>query len=708
MDGPHPSNGDAVKDLYRDLNRKYRLHGPKIEQIWRSLNQAQRTKVMKAGAADGVVLRHPSDTSLGSVYKFIPEWNLRDITAPGSNFLLDLLKHRATAPLTEQYTCGVDGRPGDYEHIENMMNNKGLRHANDFRDCYTFFLDDMYGNSVKLVKEKEDTLDKFMSFIRARVCVPQEVGELILTRQLYLLQTLNIIIEDILDEGSTTRSQNPLPKKSADAATAAMFKLTIRPAPTKLNLPDLHASALEQKAVLSDSLNLLCTEPVVLAHSVNIWFFSRPELVPDEKGRMLPAHTDKYISAAVLEAVHNAVKGTAIWDYMCRLLEELLKDSTDKTRRAVILQEVANICNLEYTRAQSLLKRHVSTGTGFKWFKRISNANDNGNARVSLKGDPEQLLRENAQLHHLLRLCQPETNATKAVDWIKNRAHPLEEENLAQREVDALGDLAVIVNFVQSLSPTISLPSSNRKKGRLFVARSGELEAEMNRLKAEVDLTDFAIPIDNLLEPGKAESALKTLDQFIVEKAGTKLGFLYQDAIDDFIQKLRAQLEVKAKEKAKTEYEYVPLPPETPQTPEVRVQERRKKEKTRPAQSSTYEIDPSKQSSTTEEDTPVQPEEPFKVKPSTAEVFTTLFSRSEARGAVPWARFEAAMGDLGFSVTPRMGSIYTFLPPEDMDVKRPITFHRPHKSNIEGYLLLIYARRLKRVYGWAEQTFKAV
>lgn len=65
------------------------------------------------------------------------------------------------------------------------------------------------------------------------------------------------------------------------------------------------------------------------------------------------------------------------------------------------------------------------------------------------------------------------------------------------------------------------------------------------------------------------------------------------------------------------------------------------------------------------------------------------------------------MTELGFSIFPKMGSVYAFHPPESMAVKRPLTIHRPHQSRIEGYLTLIFARRLQRVYGWDERTFVA-
>ena len=52
-----------------------------------------------------------------------------------------------------------------------------------------------------------------------------------------------------------------------------------------------------------------------------------------------------------------------------------------------------------------------------------------------MKGNAEDLTRADPQLHYMLRLCQSETNASKAVDWIKNlselhETHPMEREKL--------------------------------------------------------------------------------------------------------------------------------------------------------------------------------------------------------------------------------------------------------------------------------------
>ncbi|KAJ2969170.1 hypothetical protein NUW58_g10050 [Xylaria curta] len=503
-----------VVDLQHDLARKYRTHGHRLRELWRGMSPAQRGKAMRAGTPDGVVLKHSRDPAMGNVCKFMPEWNLKDVTAAESDFLLHLLEHRATKSLEEQYIAGFDGRPGDYELIVEMMRTRNLRHVDSFPNCYTFFMGgDNYGRSFRVLKDKEDVLAGFKPAIQARLCIPQNIGELVLLRQTYLLQSLNLIVEDILEEASTTRCENKRPKRSPEAATAAFSKLSLKTSISKPDLPSLLDMALDQKASLDDTLALVCTEPVVLAHLLNNWFFSRPELVADEKGRILPALTDRFISGAFFDTIHNAVKAVAVWNYLCRLLE-LLDNSTEKFQRETILQEVSNVCSLEYGRVQAILKRQMSIASGSRLFKRVSNAYDNGNARIILKGKPEVLAGDDQQLHYMLRLCQAEVTAPKAVEWLKkldelHRRHPSMRDALYEGEIDALGDLAIIVAFIQSLSMAIPMPAFSRRKGQRLVAGAAELEVELNQIKPELDLSDFAIPIDNLLEPGMAEGALK-------------------------------------------------------------------------------------------------------------------------------------------------------------------------------------------------------
>lgn len=726
LDENEPDAGTVVLELHRDLQRKYRLHGSKVETLWRSFDQGQRTRAMEAGAVPGSLLKHRDDASLGVVCKLAPEWNLRDVTEPGSDYFLRLLRYRATTTLLDQYRGDhpLNSSGGDYTHITHMIRTRNLRHINEsrLRNSFTLFLDEdeKYGQSYDVAPgiDPRLVLGGMGDAFKAGAAVPRTTGDFILMRQSCLLQVLNIIIEDILDIGSTTRSQKTAPNKDTDAAIAAMGKLSIQvqARPTKLSLSELLDAANDQRGSLNEYLDILSTEPVVLTHAVNMAFFTRPELVADEKGRCLPVHTDRYISAATFEAVFSAVKAAAIWTYLYRLLQ-LLQSSTDKTHRAILLQEISNTCHLEYSRTQSLLKRYLQSGagSGAKYFKRVSNVYDSGHARVSMKIKPEELTRADPQLHYLLRLCQSDTNPTKAVEWMDklwklHTAHSEEREKLSSNEFEALCDHAVIIAFMQDLAPGISMPPLSRKKGQLFVSRSRELETELMQIRDEIDLTEYVVPIDNLTEPGVAHSALEALDEAISGKMGSKLGFLYEDLIDDCLADLEKQYQqFKAKAEPKG---FIPFPTEVPQPAEHehRVEQRRQKEKTRPAHSSVFQITAAvgqQASPKGGQEPPAPPAPKFKVKAATAEVFSTLFAKSEARGTVSWAAYEAAMADLGFAVIPKFGSVYTFVPPDSLlGAKKSLTIHRPHKSHIEGWLLPVFARRMKRVYGWDQDTFE--
>ena len=53
----------------------------------------------------------------------------------------------------------------------------------------------------------------------------------------------------------------------------------------------------------------------------------------------------------------------------------------------------------------------------------------------------------------------------------------------------------------------------------MFVSGSQDLDTELGELKKKIDVLDIAAPIDNLLAPGMARTALKALDDFVVENA---------------------------------------------------------------------------------------------------------------------------------------------------------------------------------------------
>jgi hypothetical protein len=268
----------------------------------------------------------------------------------------------------------------------------------------------------------------------------------------------------------------------------------------------------------------------------------------------------------------------------------------------------------------------------------------------------------------------------------------------------ALGDLTIIVSFMHTLSTSIAMVPSSRKSGLLFTARVCEVDTELDQYEAEADFGDHLVPMDNILEPGVAGNALQALSGFVIDRAGASLGALYEDMLTeclDDIEKIYSETKARL-EKDEKKTAYVPLSAEEPKSISLRVERRREKEKTRPAEANVYDI--TAPAPTHPDD---EPPPRFKVKASVASVFNTMFAKSEARGSVSWADFAAAMAELGFSVTPKGGSIFTFNPPESIE-STSLTLHRPHASDIEGWKLLYFARRLNRAYRWDADTFEVV
>jgi hypothetical protein len=160
-----------------------------------------------------------------------------------------------------------------------------------------------------------------------------------------------------------------------------------------------------------------------------------------------------------------------------------------------------------------------------------------------------------------------------------------------KREFESFSALAVIASFIQSLSIFLPVPSINPKRGQLYVSRKKDLTAELDPLKTEIDLFAFAVPIDNLLEPSMADGPLNALDQFAVDKRGTKMGFLYQDLIESCVLDIEAYYkEQKEKLVKNAKVDLPPMPVNEHSTQELRAQQRRQKDKTGLAHFSVYDI----------------------------------------------------------------------------------------------------------------------
>ncbi|KAL2846164.1 hypothetical protein BJY01DRAFT_213521 [Aspergillus pseudoustus] len=701
----HYTQPFLLKQLQQDLSRKYQVHGSRIEQIWRSWGPARRGEVLKAGAANDEVLRNPSDTSMGNVNMIIPEINLQQLAGPDPEFFLSRFHFRATHTLHEQYSQGPDGQPGDGQVIRTSM-QQGLRAATRYPLELTRMMDDAeYGESFKVGDSA--TYNKMMSdlsyAINSGAIAPRGAAELVMQRQLYILQFFNILAEDILDLGSTSRdtaAPKKKPRKGAKQTQAAPAK------PEKLPVAELLLRAQDQKSAADDYLALCRIEPAFLAPVVNMWFMSRPELLPDEKGRRLPFYTDKYKSVAFFDVLHSAIVEAAVWEYLCRLLQRLVEKPEDKNYRAILLQELSNVSQFEYSRVQALFKRSVHTRSANKYFRRSSAGGNKAATRVVMTVKPESFAQEDPLLQSILNLTDPKTDALKAIPWIQKlgnlaHTHPTLTSELAGPESEALADVSITAAFIQALAASLPLPPANSKKGQAYLPKVKALINEVDKLSDDVDLSEYVAPIYNLLEPGVARKALAALDVLVVDKAGVGLGLLYDGLAEEAMAAVHAQYE-ESEQALEKELDGKLSLTEPPSTAFI-VEQRREKAKTRPAYSSVYSLVLTEAAPT--ETGCVDRTPAHKVKQSTFEVFSTLFSKAESQGSVAWTAFQSAMTDLNFSVIPRFGSIYTFVPPKDFLPPRSFTIHRPHQSRIEGYKLLYFANRLRRIYGWDDASF---
>ena len=431
-----------IQELYHDLGRKHHNVGTKVDGIWRNFDQKQREKAMRASVGDGKLLKHGRDRRLGDLYKYIPEYNLQDMTSEPEHFL-NIFQFRASTPLYHQLYEGASEGLADRE----LMEKTGMRCRGVSSEEKTIFLEgEHYGKSFEPGPASGGRFPGLPFESAKFIIIPRTLGELILIRQQFIFQFLNHIVEEILDLGSETRKKTAPEKHGNGALITAVSNLSIQPKSLRIPWPEVRTQALDSKTALEDHLSLLRTEPVVLNQAVNVAYWSRAELVPDDRGRILPLFTDRYLSTAFFDAVTTAVKAIAIWDYMVHLLD-LLDGMTDKVRRRLIMQELTNTFDLEYCRARENFKRKVAPQmrVGGRRFKRMTNK-ASGQSKIVMKGQPADCTVSDPQIHYILRSCHSDASATAAVQWVQkledhNARYAGDRKKLTEAEMDAFDDL---------------------------------------------------------------------------------------------------------------------------------------------------------------------------------------------------------------------------------------------------------------------------
>ncbi|KAF4440869.1 ipa protein [Fusarium austroafricanum] len=671
-----------AQKLHAELARKYTTHFHTICTTWVFLTHGEREQCIKAA-------------SPGYILDLQPEWNLNDLAALGSSYLLELFKHRATKSLIEQYRRGMDGGPGDFKVI--FFKKDWRKHVPCWdRPCF-YFTEEMYGEKIEISSLCDsDVENKFNADFEAYALVSEFIGQQILFRQIALLRCLNTVVEAILER----HRQHHLSSQPAS-------KGPIRDSTVKLTLQDVIDRTRERELNFEVYLSLLREKPEILCEDVKHQYDSRPELTPllHPGGSTGPMTT---LGLNVFDVVHDKLGSLTIWKTIRGFLDLLKGPPKHEYYHSIIAHELHALCREEFYRKRRLFARHISTGIAFDWLRRSHDGF--GSSSYHEKRKPGELIHKDPQLHYLLCLHR-EMHVLQAAEWLPKlgnmwKKHPSELERLSEREFQAFSELATIIAFVEDLSSVIMPPPCDPYQGLLFEDSWKELGREMAKIRSkEVRKLNFAESVDGTLQPYAARCILNSLDKWMRKKTRQRMGFPFEKASQMAFHKLEWEYEWKhVKRSGHAEKTAFLLERErhfSKLRNQLLLEHRAKTDKENAWHlHSVYSISPNRDR--LQPNDQVHSSQIFKVNPTIAKSFAVIFE--EALRAVPWQSFINAMASLGFSIVPRYGFAYVFTPPGSV---MPLCIQRPQNKLIQGQTKLILARRLNRVYGLSAGSFEA-
>jgi len=363
--------------------------------------------------------------------------------------------------------------------VDSRGNKKALA-SEDFGDSVMSFDEKSYGQTYTAPTPE-------MLKAKAGPYLPKPIGKLVIHRQYVLFRLLNILVDKILWSSSISGFEERS-KRPEEFAQVALAKISLSTKSTKPTLEHLLALVFDRNSCLEEFQCLARTEAIFLEHCVHVWWHCRLERIGDRDNlNDLASETDDTISIAFFRVFHDTSISIAIWNYMYRLLQLLIDESNNKAYRTYILQELSNICYFEYARVQDCLIRNVSCASGWNLFVRVSGFDRSVIPRVVLKDKVESFTKK-PMLHYMLRLCQPQTGVSEASLWLKNiddlhKTHHSERKKFLPSEYACLGDLAIITNFIQSLSKTLPLPPKISEERANIPRRSQRI---VNRVRSSI------------------------------------------------------------------------------------------------------------------------------------------------------------------------------------------------------------------------------
>ncbi|KAK1993761.1 hypothetical protein LX36DRAFT_673622 [Colletotrichum falcatum] len=720
-----------VRQLSGDHSARWARYGAKFEPRWRSFTREYRAEVL-------VKAMPPWKDKENRNY--VPEWDV-DKMAEDPDVVLAMLRHRATAKLSEQALEGPGDGPGDLD-ITERENEDEIARAVRFPKSYMSLCDgDGYGAAYKAASRSAAEAALVPPGRDPRLCVHLVTGDLLLLRQSCVFELLSGVVMVVWHTDPEEQADPPadpvVPEESfldlvdsLQAPTAATFESALR-------------KARDYQQETFWKYDFLSLEAGALKGKVSHWVFSDPGQVLNESQKRNNLPSDKDLGVALFQVVHDARRHFAFWDYLSTVMPLLRGLGAEDERREVVLQEMASVCHMGFQRAQGVLKRFLQIRLmidrrRFLFVKRDGEYDGDGDALVTLAvamdGLDDVRPPVDPGMRHVVRLCQPETTAEDAPEWLEalrdlcGRDPGGLARQLRAHEADALAELVAILNFVGGLTGAAAMPPVNGRKRikGLFASRCQRVDRDLVALRGRIDLTLFTVPLVRLEKPEVAEEAVRALNKFCEQETGSSVEGHYHEAVAESLSELkrrcaqaRARQKEKEKEKGKGKEKapaggpslFINKPQE--KDDEGERPERKEKVKTRPAEGAEAEAGVGPTADPPPPPPPPAPEpEPEKIKVSatTAAVFDVLFDRAQNRRPLAFTALEAAMAELGFEVDSQggVGSATKFVPPEWLG-GQPITLHRPHgtTNKIEGYRLLRASARFRDHFGWGPETFEA-
>ncbi|KAM3565590.1 hypothetical protein MY1884_000123 [Beauveria asiatica] len=353
-----------------------------------------------------------------------------------------------------------------------------------------------------------------------------------------------------------------------------------------------------------------------------------------------------------------------------------------------------------------------------------------------MKGRHRRLAQQKILLQALLSLAHKEAALTKPDEIIEVAIIGISID--AFEEPDAAEDQAInyllrVAELIENMPLIFVIPPFSRSLRAMLVTKPRILKFIMILAKPHLDIARI---LPSIVDPQvicTAHSALDVLADCTRQLSGCSIPEMDESSISTCLVQTKnqsscPQLEPKAGQEVQQQRDATveaaaackspPMMTEDSPAQPASLNKNKKKPKCKSKPDTDKPTEPApkahpllRRTALTQGVPPTQRDEPpqrkIRVSPSAAQVFTTLFDRSELRSGLHWASFEAAMAELNFRITPRQGSRFLFEPPKDLAVQSSLTVHRPHGPRVEGFRKLNLSQRLARTFGWDAETFVA-